>query len=155
MRQVGADAVMDAPKLADLAVEEALVAALLLHEDFGGLEECDDDELFYDHTRAIVSAVRVLRGKDKPCGTVFVLAMLASQGKLDEVEWKGDSGEVCVIDLLSRHMLNVETFYSRQLGKLVRYFANKRKALREAQDAALRTFEEVYVDARKRYEGEM
>ena len=66
---------MNAPKLSDLEAEEALVAALLLFDDYAGLDECTDDELFYDHTRAIISTVRMLRRADKPCGTVFVLTM--------------------------------------------------------------------------------
>ena len=144
---------VSAPKLADLEVEEALVAALLLFEDFAGLEECTDDELWYDHTRAIVSTVRMLRGKGKPCGTVFVLAALSP--RLDELSWAGDTGEVLVLDILSRHVTDVQAYYGRQLGRLVRYYANQRKALREAQDAAKRTFEETLAHARSRYEGEM
>ena len=146
---------MSAPKLSDLEVEEALVAALLLFEDYAGLDECTDDELFYDHTRAIVSTVRMLRGKGKPCGTVFVLAVLASQGKLDSIEWKGDAGEVLVLDILSRHVTDVQAYYGRQLGRLVRFYANERRVLREAQDASKRTFEETLAHARARYEGEM
>ena len=141
------------PKLASLEVEEALVAALLLFDDFAALEEFTDEEIFYEHLRPLTATVRMLRRANKPCGTVFVLAVLAP--RLDELEWKGDRGEVLVLDLLSRHVTDVQAYYGRQLGRLVHYYANQRKALREAQDAALRTFEETMELARARYEGEM
>ena len=134
---------MNAPKLSDLEAEEALVAALLLFDDYAGLDECTDDELFYDHTRAIISTVRMLRRADKPCGTVFVLAVLASQGKLDALSWRGDTAEVLVLDILSRRVADVQAYYGRHLGRLVRYYAVRRQMLQDAQGAALETFQRV------------
>lgn len=71
-------------KLSDRDAEEAIVAAFLLHDDFAGLEEARDEDYFYDDIRPIVSTVRMLRGKNQPCGTVFVLA----------VSWHGKDGKV-------------------------------------------------------------
>lgn len=144
---------MSAPVLHSLETEEALVAALLLHDDFAGLEEFTDEEVWYDHIRPIISTVRMLRGKDKPCGTVFVLAVL--EPRLDELEWRGDKGETLLLDLLSRHVTNVQAYYGRSLGKLVHYYAERRRAMTEAQEAAKRTFTETLEHARKRYEGEL
>lgn len=141
------------PKLASLEAEECAVAAALLHSDTDFLEETTDEDFFYDHTRAIVSAVRMLRSREKPYGTVFLLAMLEPQ--LDSLSWRGETGEELVLDLLSRHVADPQTYYSRQLGRLVRYYAERRKALREAQEAAQRTFTETYDAVRKRYQGEM
>ena len=73
------------PKLHSLAVEEALVTALLLHEEYDALEEFTDEEVWFDHIRPIISTVRMLRGANKPCGTVFVLAVLASKGQIDAI----------------------------------------------------------------------
>ena len=143
---------MPEPKLASLDAEESLVTALLLHEDFACLEEFTDDELWYDHLRPVVGMVRLLRGAGKPCGAVFVLAAL--EPRLDDLEWRGDRGEVMLLDLLSRHLTDVQAYYSRQLGRLVHYYAERRKALVEAQAAALLTFNEVLGAARSRYEGE-
>lgn len=141
------------PVLSSREVEEALVAAFLLHDDFAALDEFTEEEVWYDDIRAVTGAVRMLRGAGKPCGTVFVLAVL--EPRLDSLEWKGDRGEVLILDLLSRHLTDVQAYYGRQLGRLVHYYADRRKALVEAQDAAKRTFAETFDAARKRYEGEM
>lgn len=145
----------DGLKLYSLDVEEALVTALLLHEDYGGLAEFTDDEMWFDHLRPIVSCVRVLHRAGKPSGTVFVLNALARAGTLDAISWKGDSGEILVLDILSRHVGDVQAYYSRQLGRLVHYYAEKRRALREAQEAATRTYSEQMAVFMERYKGEM
>lgn len=150
---MGIDPDVNPPVLSSREVEEALVAALLLHDDYAALDEFTEEEIFYDDIRPITGTVRMLRGKDKPCGTVFVLAALEPQ--LDELEWKGDRGEVLVLDMLSRHVTDVQAYYGRQLGRLVHYYAERRKAMTEAQEAAKRTFVETLEHARKRYEGEM
>ena len=144
---------MTEPKLASLDAEEALLAALLLFEDFAGLDEFTDDELFYDHIRPFVGAVRMLRDAGKPCGAVFVLVALEPQ--LDALEWRSDRGEALLMDILGRRVADVQAYYSRQLGRLVHYYAERRKALVEAQAAALLTFNEVLGAARKQYEGEL
>lgn len=144
---------MSGPTLFSLEVEEALCAALLLHDDLAGLEECEDADLWYDHTRAIVGAVRVLSGANKPCGTVFVLALL--EPRLDTLAWKGLQGEALILDILSRHLSDPQAWYSRQLGRLIHYYADRRKAMKEAQEAAKLTFSEVMDAARRRYEGEL
>lgn len=146
---------MPEPKLFDIDAEEALVTALLLWEDCAGLEEFTDDEVWGEHTRAIISAVRVLRGANKPCGTVFVLAMLASAGRLDALSYKGDTGEAVVFDLLGRHLTDIQSYYSRQLGRVIHYYAEERKALQQAQEAAKRTFQETLEAHRARYAGEL
>lgn len=143
------------PKLHSLAVEEALVTALLLHEEYEGLEEFTDEEVWFDHIRPIISTVRMLRGANKPCGTVFVLAVLASKGELDAIEYAGESGEVLVIDILQRHVLDVQAFYGRQLGRLVHHYAEKRKALQRAQEAAQKAATQAYLAELNRYEGEL
>lgn len=143
------------PKLHDIQAEEALIAAMLLHEDFEGLEEFTDDEVWGDDNRAIISTVRMLRGANKPCGAVFVLAVLHAQGRLDEYRRGSDTGEVALFTLLGGHLTNVQCFYSRQLGRVIHYYAEERKALHEAQEAAKRTFTETLEAHRKRYEGEM
>lgn len=141
------------PKLASLDAEECCVAAALLHDDTAFLEETTDEDFFYDHTRTLTGAVRMLRNREKPCGAVFVLAVLEPQ--LDALSWRGDTGEALVLDLLSRRVADPQAYYSRQLGKLVRYYALRRKAMREAQEAAQRTFTETFDAVRKRYEGEL
>lgn len=143
------------PKLHSLAVEEALVASLLLHEELHALEEFTDEEVWFDHIRPIISTVRMLRGANKPCGTVFVLAVLASKGELDAIEYAGESGEVLVIDILQRHVLDVQAFYGRQLGRLVHHYAEKRKALQRAQEAAQKAATQAYLAELNRYEGEL
>lgn len=141
------------PVLSSLETEESFIAALLLHEDYAGLTEATDDEFFYDHLRPVVAAVRMLRGAGKPCGTVFVLAVL--EPRLDSLEWKGDRGEVLILDILSRRVTDVQSYYGRQLGRLIHYYADRRKAVREAQEAAMLTYNEVLDRARGRYEGEL
>jgi hypothetical protein len=139
--------------LHSLEVEEALITALLLHDDFAGLEEFTDDELWYDHLRPVVAMVRKLHAAGKPCGIVFVLVAL--QPVLDDMEWRGDRGEVMLVDLLSRHLTDVQAYYGRQLGRLVRHYAKRRAALQEAQGAATRTFAEVLDRARASYGSEL
>ena len=146
---------MPAPKLFDTDAEEALIAAMLLHEDFAGLDEFTDDEVWVDDNRKIISAVRMLRGAGKPCGTVFVLALLASRGQLDDYRRGGDTGEVALITLLGEHITDVQCYYSRQLGRVIHYYAEERKALQQAQEAAKRTFTETLEAHRRRYEGEL
>lgn len=144
---------MDAPKLSSLEAEECAVAAALLHDDAAFLEEAADEDWFYDHLRPIASAVRMLRRAEKPHGTVFVLAVL--EPRLDALTWQGDSGETLILDILSRRVADPQAYYSRALGKLIHYYAEKRRAMQEAQEAAKRTFTETLDAARKRYEGEL
>ena len=143
------------PKLHSLAVEEALVASLLLHEELHALEEFTDEEVWFDHIRPIISTVRLLRGANKPCGTVFVLQVLASKGQIDAIEYAGESGEVLIIDILQRHLLDVQAFYGRQLGRLVHHYAEKRKALQRAQEAAQKAATQAYLAEINKYEGEL
>ena len=143
------------PKLYSLAVEEALVTSLLLHDDFSSLAEFTDDEIWFDHLRPIIACVRFLHDAGKPSGTVFALAVLASKGELDAIEYKGESGEVVVIDLLQRHILDVQAFYGRQLGRLVHHYAEKRKALQRAQEAAQKAATQAYLAELNKYEGEL
>ena len=117
-------------KLHDLATEEALVAALLLHDDFAALEHFSDNDLWYDHLRPIIAAVRQLHAAGKPCGTVFVLFALDSQ--LDSLSWRGDVGEVMLLDLLGRHVESVQSYYGPALGQLVHFYAQRRRALQQA-----------------------
>lgn len=145
--------VTSAPKLSSLEAEECAVAAALLHDDAAFLEEAADEDFFYEHIRPVISAVRMLRGADKPCGTVFVLAALSS--RLDALTWQGDSGEVLILDILSRRVADPQAYYSRQLGRLIHYYAEKRKAMQEAQEAAKRTFTETLDMARAKYLGEI
>jgi hypothetical protein len=144
---------VSAPILASLEAEECAIAAALLHDDAAFLEEAADEDWFYDHLRPIASAVRMLRRAEKPCGTVFVLEVLSRQ--LDELTWQGDSGEVLILDILSRRVADPQAYYSRALGRLIHYYAEKRKAMQEAREAATRTFTETLDAARKRYEGEL
>lgn len=143
------------PKLSDASAEEALIAAMLLHDDFAGLTEFADDEVWDEGNRRIIATVRMLRGADKPCGTVFVLAVLHSQGKLDEYHRAGDTGEVALLALLGDHIADPQSYYGRQLGRVIHYYAEERKALQQAQEAAKRTFQETLAAHRKRYEGEL
>jgi hypothetical protein len=146
---------MPEPKLHDTNAEESLIAALLLHEDFEGLEEFTDDEVWGDDNRTIISTVRMLRGANKPCGTVFVLSVLHAQGKLDDYRRGSDTAEPALIALLGAHITDVQSYYGRQLGRVIHYYAEERKALQQAQEAARRTFNETLESHRKRYEGEL
>lgn len=142
-------------QLSSLEAEECAVTAALLFEDCAFLEEAADSDFFYDHIRPVVSTVRMLRGAGKPCGTVFVLQVLARNGTLDTLSWQGDAGEVLVLDILSRHVGDVQAYYSRQLGRLIHYYAEKRRALREAQEAATRTYSEQMAVFMERYAHEL
>ena len=128
-------------KLHDLATEEALVAALLLHDDFAALEHFEDNDLWYDHLRPIIAAVRQLHAAGKPCGTVFVLHALESQ--LDSLSWRGDVGEVMLLDLLGRHVDSVQSYYGPALGQLVHFYAQRRRNVQDAQVAAVSAYRGV------------
>ena len=132
---------MQPPVLYSLDVEEALVSSLLLHEDYAGLEECADEELWFDHLHPVVGCVRQLRELGKPTGTVFVLAALEQH--LDSLSWRGDRGEELILDLLSRRLTDVQSYYGRQLGRMVHYYAQRRQALKDGQVAAVRAYRKV------------
>ena len=138
-------------KLHDLATEEALVAALLLHDDFAALEHFSDNDLWYDHLRPIIAAVRQLHAAGKPCGTVFVLFALDSQ--LDSLSWRGDVGEVMLLDLLGRHVESVQSYYGPALGQLVHFYAQRRIALQQAHVEGTQLYQARVSAALKGTEG--
>jgi len=127
-------------KLHDLDLEECLLAALLLHDDFAALRHFTDDDLWYDHLRPFISTIRRLHAAGKPSGAVFVLHALESQ--LDSLEWRGNRGEALLMDLLGRRMFDVQTFHGVSLGMLIHNYALMRKALRRAQSEGARLYQE-------------
>lgn len=145
---------MNEPKLADIDAEECLIGALLLHEpDFSALELFSDEDVFYEHLRPVLKAVRELHLSGKTVAAATVLYVL--EPILDSLEWRGDTGEVMLIELLNRRMLDPMCWSARACAGIIHAYAGKRKALREAQDAAKLTFEEVMQRARVRYAGEL
>ena len=141
-------------KLSDIDAEECLVASLLLHDpDFSALDLVADEDCFYDHLRPIVSTIRALRARGKPVGTVTVLYAL--EPILDSLEWRGDRGEVMILELLSRRMFDPNCWYAPAMASVIHAYAERRKALAKAQEAAKQTFQEVLESERVRYEGEM
>lgn len=124
-----------APILHSLDAEESLVAASLLHDDHAGLAECADSDIWLDHLRPIVATIRRLHATGQPIGTVFVLHEL--EATLDEIEWRGDRGEVVLLDLLARRAHDPQAWYGRGLGTIVRHYAEQRQAVQSGQREAL------------------
>ena len=145
---------MTEPILSSLDAEECLIGALLLHEpDFSALELFSDEDVFYDHLKPVLKAVRELHLSGKAVAAATVLYVL--EPILDSLEWRGDTGEVMLIELLNRRMLDPMCWSARACAGIIHAYADKRRTLKEAQDAAKLTFEEVMSRARTRYVGEM
>lgn len=121
-----------------LDAEEALIAACLLHDDFAGLEECEDRDIWYDHLRPVVEVIRRLHAAGEPAGAVFVLYEL--RDVLDDLEWRGERGEVMILDLLSRRLADPQAWYGRQLGRLVHRHAEERRNMARAEEETRQTY---------------
>jgi hypothetical protein len=131
---------MPQPILWSLDCEEALTASLLLHDESRALDYFTDDEVWFGHLRPVLGMVRRLHALGKPYGPVFVLHALQAEHRLDELEWRGDSAEVMLADLLSRRMFDPQAWYGPALGLQVHSLAEERKRRERAQVAALQAF---------------
>ena len=121
-----------------IEVEEALIAGLLLVE-VDGLSEVADEDMFYDHLRPLLKAIRALHHAGKPVNSITVMYALGD--RLDSLSWKGDVGEVMVTDLLSRHALNPVIYAPMAMASIVHNYAERRRGLRRAHEEGTRKYQ--------------
>lgn len=124
----------------DLDVEEALIAGLLLYSDSKALLEVADEDMFYDHLRPVLKAIRVLSGANKPVNAITV--MYALEAQLDSLSWKGDVGEALLMDIVARHATNPAACSPVAMGNIVHNYAERRRALQRAHEEGTRKYQE-------------
>ena len=121
-----------------LECEEALVAALLLHDDYEALKFFTDADPYFSHLAPVLRCVRKLHAIGEPFGTVFVLEALSDQ--LDDLEWKGLHGAAMLLDLLDRHVLDPQAWWGPKLAALCHSHAEERRRRERAQSAATQAY---------------
>lgn len=123
-----------------LEVEEALIGGLLLYPDPRALLEVADEDMFYDHLRPVLKAIRVLSGAGKPVNVITVLYALEPQ--LDSLSWRGDVGEVLLMDIVTRHATNPAACSPVAMANIVHNYAERRRALQRAHKEGTRKYQE-------------
>lgn len=127
--------------LSSLDAEEALVAGMLLYADTRALLEVSDEDMFYDHLRPVLRAIRTLSGASKPVNVITIMYALESQ--LDSIAWKGDVGEVLIMDILTRHVANPAACSPVAMANIVHNYAERRRALQRAHEEGTRKYLET------------
>ena len=130
---------MPAPVVADLEAEECLVSSLLLHDQHEVFGAIENDALWYAHTRLLLTAARVVHHRGEPTTAVFVMYELRDH--LDDLSWKGQTGEVLVLDMLSRRMLDIQAFMGLAMARIVREYAERRRLIQEAEKSAVSAYQ--------------
>lgn len=133
--------------LSSLDAEEALVAGMLLYSDTRALLEVSDEDMFYDHLRPVLRAIRTLSGAGKPVNLVTV--MYALEPQLDSIAWKGEVGEALITGIVSHHAMNPAACSPVAMANIVHNYAERRRGLQAAHVEGTRKYLETVGADRK------
>lgn len=126
---------MREPPLKSLAAEEALAAGILLYGPGWAFSIVDDDDLFYDGPRAVVSAARQLHTSGLIATVATVVRYLDRY--LDGVQGEGSfgwmHGEPYIMDLANRYLGTEDSIHVEVNAAIVKDLAERRRKHGEAQ----------------------
>lgn len=126
---------MGPPPLKSLAAEEALAAGILLYGPSWSFNIVDDDDLFYDGPRAIVSAARQLHtaGLAVTVSTVIRYLDKYLDGVQGSGSWGWMHGEPYIMDLANRYLGTEDSLCVEVNAAIVKDLAERRRKHGEAQ----------------------
>ena len=146
--------------LFSLDAEEALTAAILLHDEYRTFYLFSDQDIFYNHIRPLITAARKLHTRGWPATQILVMREIEDQ--LDQLSWKGETGEVMIFNLIGRHIDDPNTYSGGMImAAWVHEMAEQRRTLHDAHERGTEAYREVLREAginphlRTRYEGEL